>query len=85
MKNSITKEEIQELLDNSERMTFTVFEKCTITALKLPNGFILVESSACVDPSNYNESLGEKLNLERVEKKLWELEGYSLQKELNKL
>lgn len=37
---------------------------------------------ACVDKANYNEEIGARCCMERIERKLWELEGYALQKEL---
>lgn len=85
VKNSITNEEIDEILENCEICTFKAFDKCTVVAVKLPNGFVLTASSACVDPSNYDEEIGKQICLNKIEDKLWELEGYSLQNELNKI
>ena len=79
MKNSVTIEQIDNLIKNGEIIVNTIFEKCTLVAVKLSNGFILVESSACVDKDNYNEELGKNICIERIKNKLWELEGYKLQ------
>ena len=79
MKNSVTIEQIDNLIKNGEIIVNTIFEKCTLVAIKLSNGFILVESSACVDKDNYNEELGKNICIERIKNKLWELEGYKLQ------
>jgi hypothetical protein len=84
MKSTISAEEIQELLDKSQFEIRTVLGKCTVVACQLPNGFIIVESSACVDPKNYNEKMGAEICFKRIENKLWELEGYVLQTELAK-
>ena len=62
----------------------TVFGKCTVVACKLPSGFVLVESSACVSPENYDQELGESICRDRIINKLWELEGYRLQTEVAK-
>lgn len=83
MINTVTEEQIENLLNNSEIEVRTIFYKCTVVAVKLPNGFILTESSACVDPLNYNEEIGKDICLERIKDKLWELEGYRLQCEVN--
>ena len=56
-----------------------VHGKTTIVIAKLPNGFVIVESSSCVDPKNYNHDLGVKLCKERIRDKIWMLEGYVLQ------
>ncbi|MBQ3410703.1 MAG: hypothetical protein IJH30_02980, partial [Bacillus sp. (in: Bacteria)] len=45
-------------------------------------GFILTESSACVDPTNYDVKIGIQCCKERIVNKIWELEGYRLQCEL---
>lgn len=51
---------------------------------RLENGFVLVESSACVDPDNYDHELGVKVCMDKIKNKLWELEGYMLQSHLAK-
>ena len=76
----VTKDQIDGLLNSADVEVRTVFDKCTVVIARLRNGFILVESSACVDPANYDPELGKKLCLKRIEDRLWELEGYALQK-----
>jgi len=83
-KNTITQEQIDTILHDSCWNVETVYDKCTVVTCKLPNGFIITESSACVDPANYNADLGEQICRERIANKLWELEGYKLQCELHK-
>lgn len=78
----VTQEQIDDLLVNSQILSNTIFGKCTLMVVQLPNGFILTESSACVDPANYDEKLGYEICLERIVNKLWELEGYALQKKV---
>lgn len=77
----VTKKQIDQLKSSAEVKIQTLFGKCTVVTVRLQNGFILTESSACVDPENYDEALGMKICLERIENKLWELEGYALQKQ----
>lgn len=79
---SVTEEYIEELLVNSDIVVDTVFDKCTIVSCRLPNGFVIVESSACVSPENYDEEAGIDICLSKIMDKLWELEGYRLQCEL---
>lgn len=82
IKNTITKEQIDKLIAEAKIDISTVQEKCTVVTVTLKSGFILSESSACVDKDNYNEQIGVRCCMERIEKKLWELEGYALQKAL---
>lgn len=77
--NSVTQEQVDEILDNSYINVQKIFDKCTVVSVQLPNGFILVESSSCVDPINYNHKIGTEICLARIKNKIWELEGYKLQ------
>lgn len=81
-KNTVTQSIIDELMESCDIAVTTAFDKCTIVACKLPNGFVIVESSSCVDPANYDEDMGVDICMKNIEKKLWELEGYLLQNQL---
>lgn len=79
---TVTQEYIDEIIENSTFDVKTVFDKCTIVTCKLPNGFVIVESSACVSPENYDEEIGMEICLKKIKDKVWELEGYMLQQYL---
>ena len=81
-KNTITQTDIDNIIAKSQIKVQTVFAKCTIVSVQLPNGFVLVESSSCVDPINYSEAMGTSICIEKIKNKLWELEGYKLQNQL---
>lgn len=82
MKNSITPEDIKAILDASKFESVKMGEKTTVVCCTLPNGFVICESSSCVDPVNYDHELGTKICKERIANKVWELEGYVLQNTL---
>ena len=50
----------------------------------MENGYVVVGTSACVDPLKFNQALGEKYSYENAIDKLWPLEGYLLAEELFK-
>lgn len=79
---AITEESIGEIMESSDFEVFTSFDKCTIVSCRLPNGFVVTESSACVSPEGYNEELGTNICLDKIKDKIWELEAYRLQQEL---
>ena len=81
---TVTQEQIDKLLEEAYIQTDTRFGKCTIVTVRLKNGFILTASSACVDLKNYDEELGKNICLEHIKDRLWELEGYALQKAVNR-
>lgn len=83
--NKITPEHIHALLSASEAAIGDAFDKVTVMHVKLPNGFVITVSSACVDPANYDRETGVKLCQKQIVDKLYELEGYRLQCELNSL
>ena len=72
---SIGQQMVDDFIDKVESMTMG--EKTTVTQVTLKNGFIITESSSCVDPKNY--SMGEGINLEHAKNKIWELLGFLLQ------
>lgn len=80
--NSITQELVDKMYDESEKLTFVSFNKCLILSCKLKNGFVITESSACVDPRNFDSKIGINICKEKIKNKIWELEGYTLQKSL---
>ena len=79
--NTVKQERIDYLIDSAIVEVSTVFDKCTVVAVKTIDGFVLVESSACVDPANYDEDMGKEICINKIKDKLWELEGYKLQLE----
>ena len=81
-RNTVTKEMIDDIIACSDVVVDTVFDKTTVVYMRLPNGFVIVESSSCVDPANYDEEIGIDICMDKIEDKIWELEGYRLQCEL---
>lgn len=54
-------------------------KKVTICNCQLPNGFVLTESSSCVNPEKYDEKLGVESCVKRFEDQIWKLYGFFLQ------
>jgi hypothetical protein len=54
-------------------------EKTTVVRATLKNGFEIIETSSCVDKANYDQELGTKICMKRIEDKVWELLGFLLQ------
>lgn len=69
--------------DMEAKIKMTIYQRLegtttTICQITMENGFTVTGTSACVDPKNYNQALGEKYAYEQAFNKLWELEGYLL-------
>ncbi len=69
--------------DMEAKIKMTIYQRLegtttTICQITMENGFTVTGTSACVDPKNYNQALGEKYSYEQAFNKLWELEGYLL-------
>lgn len=75
----ITKDYIADIMANSEFETHTAFNKCTVVSCRLPNGFVITESSACVNLEDYDVELGEEICIDKIAERIWELEAYRLQ------
>ena len=68
---------IASILSKSEfKVLPDVFGKCTIVACRLPNGFVIVESSSCVNPDDYDEDIGIENCMNRIKNKVIEMEAY---------
>lgn len=74
---SIDQQMVDDFIDKV--VSITMGEKTTVTQVTLKNGFIITESSSCVDPKNYSMEIGEEINLDHAKNKIWELLGFLLQ------
>lgn len=74
--NRVFPEQIDAILDEAEITVEDRFGCMTVVHAKLPCGFIITETSACIDPSNYNREIGREICMKRVRDNVWELEGY---------
>jgi Phage protein (N4 Gp49/phage Sf6 gene 66) family len=79
--NRVTPEQIDALLDKAETAETVFWGKQMVVSYRFPdrNGFVLLGSSSCVDPANFDLEIGRKIAREDVKKQLWQLEGYRLQ------
>lgn len=84
-KTKLTVEDIDDIIEKAEIEVVFLEPKTTVVKMTLDNGFVLVESSSCVDPKNYDEEVGTHLCLKKIEDQLWQLEGYRLQCEVGRL
>lgn len=78
MPNRVSSDMVADIIADSEIIVQKLFDNCTMVALQMPNGFVIVETSACVDPANYDEEIGYDICMERIIDKVYELEGYLL-------
>lgn len=67
-----------------KKTTFTVLPDTTTTIcqLHMENGYVILGTSACVDPAKFNKGLGEQFAYEDAINKAWPLEGYLLAEEI---
>ena len=79
--NRVTNEGILAKIVNEQ---YAVWPGTTVTVcrLTLENGFSVSGESACVDPNNFDESIGRELAYKAAVAKIWPLEGYLLAEEL---
>lgn len=75
----VTSLRIEEMMEKSEFEVIEMFGKTTVVVCKLPNGFVLTESSSCVEPADYDLAIGTRICKKRIEDRIWELEGYLAQ------
>ena len=82
--NTVTKEQVQDNMKDVVIRTVTEFDKpTTYVIVRMNNGFILRESTTCVDPSNYDENIGAEICLKKIESEVWKLLGFLLSENLS--
>lgn len=72
----IKEEYIKELIDNSEVVISTVFDNTTVVSIKLPSGFVITETSSCLNKEHYSLEIGAEICIAKIQDKLLSLEGY---------
>lgn len=56
----------------------------TFCVLELTNGYTVHGISACADPANYNQEIGERIARANAVNQIWPLLGYELKTKLHK-
>lgn len=72
----VTKEAIESNID--ETTFHRIGETVTLCQIKLKNGYSVRGESACVNPENYNQQIGERIAYDNAFAKLWPLYGFLL-------
>lgn len=72
----VTKEQIEARITNTYYSRFN--NTVTICNIDLDNGFSVRGESACVNPENYKQEIGEALSYKQAFEKLWALFGFLL-------
>lgn len=78
---SLDEEKLESLVERIyyHRVPGTTVIICAIT---LKNGFTVVGDSACIDPENFDHSIGEQVAYNNAFEKIWQLEGYRIKSQL---
>ena len=80
--NKIHPEDVKAMISHTLTTTITSIgseSKTTVVICTLVNGFTITESSACIDPANYNEEIGAEICMNKIHDKIWFLLGFLLQ------
>ena len=77
-KNKLTATDIDRFFENGECDTHTINGNTTVMQYKAPTRFFWLESSSCVVPENYDESIGKYECTKRIKDKIWSYLGFVL-------
>jgi len=75
--NTITEETVNSFIKSYDVVRYG--DKTTVVHARLANGFLVTESSSCVDPANFSMEIGSEICKKRIRNKVWELLGFVLQ------
>ena len=75
---------LNDIQDKVKKTVYTILPDTTTTVCQLfmENGYVIMGTSACVDPAKFNKAIGEKFAYEDAINKAWPLEGYLLAQEI---
>lgn len=75
---------LNDIQNKVKKTVYTILPDTTTTVCQLfmENGYVIMGTSACVDPANFNKAIGEKFAYEDAINKAWPLEGYLLAEEI---
>jgi len=75
---------LNDILDKVVSVKYVVLDDTTTTVcvVTMKNGFVVLGSSACADPKQFNKALGEQYSYADAIDKVWPLEGYMLREKL---
>jgi len=75
---------LNDIQDKVKKTVYTILPDTTTTVCQLfmENGYVIMGTSACVDPAKFNKAIGEKFAYEDAINKAWPLEGYLLADEI---
>lgn len=84
-KNTITQKDVDNFIGSMIVNTIKMggVAKSTLVSATLVNGFVMHETSSCVDPANYDEQVGADICVEKIKEKVKYLLGFLLQCSLN--
>lgn len=74
----ITPEFIESRIKNVIHSKLPWSETVTVCEIQLDNGYTVRGESACVNPENYDEEIGNKIAYDNAYRKLWPLFGFLL-------
>ncbi|XAI95086.1 hypothetical protein [Leptolyngbya phage Lbo-JY12] len=83
MKNKVTFEQVEALLDSCEVQEAIFWDKELVVSYRLPNGFTVLGRGACVDPKNFDIEIGRTVARQQASDVVWLLLGYELQNKLH--
>lgn len=75
--NSITQKDVDSFIAKID--TVKMGDKTTVVQTTLKNGFVLTESSSCVDDGNFDMQIGKDCCIEQIKHNIWFLLGFLLQ------
>lgn len=79
--NSVSQEDVDNFIGSYAVNNIQVggVTKTTMVTAILVNGFVIHETSTCVDPENYDERVGAEICVNKIKEKVWDYLGFLLQ------
>ncbi len=77
--NTINQRIVDEFIKkDSDILVQKIGDRTTLVQVELINGFVITETSTCVDIDNYNKQIAYDICMRKIKGKIWELLGFLL-------
>lgn len=75
----ISEQDLDKFIGTGAMSALMIDDKTTLVRMNPRTGFVMYETSSCVDPANYNHEMGINICIGRLRNKLWPMLGFLLQ------
>jgi hypothetical protein len=79
----VTLEQVESVMKDMDVRDEVWWGNTTVVSVRLKNGWTITKTTACIDPAEYDHSLGFSICMKEIESEIWKMLGWSLNSQIN--